>query len=76
MEGKNKKICLVADLVEELNKLNQQAHIFIGNDKEMDMNDVMIEKIVRKKYGFDEGNDQYYVLCPDNHHINYGCLKR
>ena len=75
MEGKNKKICLVADLVEELNKLNQQAHIFIGNDKEMDMNDVMIEKIVRKKYGFDEGNDQYYVLCPDNH-ISYGCLKR
>ena len=74
MERK-KKIYLVSELVEELSKLNQQAHIFIGNDKEMDMNDVMIEKIVRKKYGFDEGNDQYYVLCPDNH-INYGCLKR
>lgn len=75
LERQKRKICLVAELIEELSKLNPQAHIFIGSEDEMDMNDVRIEKIVRKKYGFDEENAQYYVLCPDNH-ISYGCVKR
>lgn len=55
-----------------LKNIPDDADILIGDEDPIGRSDLNVEKIVKKKYGFDESNDQYYVLV--THGVSGGCF--
>lgn len=63
----------VENLVKELTKLDQKRNILIGDSDKYGRNDLMIASISRKKQGFDDDNEYYYVLSGAG--CREGCIK-
>ena len=57
-----------------LDSIPDDAEVVIGNNDPSGRYDLEIEKIIRKKYGFDESNEQYYVLVVKG--LGGGCFIR
>lgn len=49
-------------LKEYVNSIPDECDVVIGDTDPMGRHDLEIEKVIKKKYGFDESNEQYYAL--------------
>ena len=69
-------VTTVNELISELQRIKDNGHgntwILCGSN-ETDNNDRVIDNIIRKPIGFDEGNSFYYVLCGKE--SGKGCMK-